>query len=315
MIRDIQLLVDAAEAGLRLDRWLVARFPAVARAQAEAATAAGTVLVNGRRAAKGKLLAAGDAVEILQCLEKSDLAAVPDAALPLGVMYSDTYLLAIDKPGGMPVHPQRAGETGTLVNALLAHYPELAGLGGDTLFPAFAHRIDTGTSGLVLAARTPAVYAELRAMFRARQIHKEYVALVYGRVAHGARLEAELAHHPALPERMTLVTKRNRAKVRKPMRAVTSFAVAEAFDDYTLLRVVIETGVTHQIRCQLAALGHAVVGDQVYALAGAETFGLARHFLHAARLEFTHPVSCAPLKLEAPLPPELEAVLARLRAP
>ncbi len=314
MIRDVQLIVDAAGAGLRLDRWLVAQFPAVARAQAEEAVVAGAVLVNGRRAAKGLALAAGDAIQIFQCLEKSDFAAVPDAALPLSVVYGDDYLLACDKPAGMPVHPQRAGETGTLVNALLAQYPELAGLGGDTLFPAFVHRIDTGTSGLVLAARTPPVYDALRALFRARQIHKAYLALVHGRLVRGAQLEDELAHHPAHPERMTVVTKRNRAKVRKPMRAVTQYAVAEAFDDFTLLRVVIETGVTHQIRCQLAALGHAVVGDTIYGLTGAEAFGLERHFLHAARLVFEHPITGAQLSLEAPLPPELEAVLKRLRA-
>jgi 23S rRNA pseudouridine1911/1915/1917 synthase len=313
MIRDVQLIVDGAEAGQRLDRWLVARFPAVARAQAEAAAAAGAVLVNGRRAAKGQALAAGDAVLILQCLEKSDFAAVPDATLPLHIVYSDDSLLACDKPAGMPVHPQRAGETGTLVNALLAHYPELAGLGGDVMFPAFVHRIDTGTSGLVLAARTPAVYEALRTLFSTRQIHKEYLALVHGRVGQGARLEDEIAHHPAQPERMMRVTERNRAKARKPMRAVTTYTVAEPFDDFTLLRVVIETGVTHQIRCQLAAVGHAVVGDPIYGATGAETLGLARHFLHAARLEFAHPVTGAPLRLEAPLPKELDAVLALLR--
>ncbi|MCX7009442.1 MAG: pseudouridine synthase [Kiritimatiellaeota bacterium] len=162
MIKDVQIIVGATESGQRLDRWLVARFPAVARAQAEEAAAAGAVLVNGRRAAKGSALAAGDVVQILQCLEKSDFAAIPDATLPLDIVFSDEHLLACDKPAGMPVHPQRVGETGTLVNALLGHHPELAGLGGDVMFPAFAHRIDTETSGLVLAARTPPVYDALR---------------------------------------------------------------------------------------------------------------------------------------------------------
>ena len=313
MIKDVQIIVGATESEQRLDRWLVARFPAVARAQAEEAAAAGTVLVNGRRAAKGSALAAGDVVQILQCLEKSDFAAIPDATLPLDIVFADEHLLACNKPAGMPVHPQRAGETGTLVNALLGRHPELAGLGGDAMFPAFAHRIDTETSGLVLAARTPSVYDALRTLFRTRKIHKEYLALVHGRVGKGERLDDELAHDPAQPERMIILTNRNRATARKPMRAMTEFSVAEHLGKFTLLRVVIETGVTHQIRCQLAARGYAVVGDKIYGAPGADTLGLARHFLHAARLEFVHPVTAAPLKLEAPLPPELTAILAQLR--
>ncbi len=313
MIRDTQLIVGATEAGQRLDRWLVARFPAVARAQAEEAVAAGAVLVNGRRAAKGLALATGDTVQVLQCLERSDFAGIPDATLPLDIVFSDEYLLACNKPAGMPVHPQRAGETGTLVNALLGRHPELAGLGGDAMFPAFAHRIDTETSGLVLAARTPEVYDALRTLFRTRQMHKAYVALVHGRVGQGARLDDELAHHPAQPERMLILTNRNRAKARKAMRALTEFSVAENFAKFTLLRVVIETGVTHQIRCQLAARGHAVVGDKIYGAPGADALGLTRHFLHAARLAFVHPITAAPLALEAPLPTELTAVLTQLR--
>ena len=313
MIRDVQISVGAAEAGQRLDRWLVARFPRVVRAQAEEAAAAGAVLVNGRRAAKGLTLAAGDIVQILQCLEQSDFAAVPDATLPLDVIFFDDHLLACNKPAGMPVHPQRAGEMGTLVNALLARHPELASLGGDAMFPAFVHRIDTDTSGLVLAARTPPVYDALRALFRMRRMHKEYLALVHGRVGQGARLDDELAHDPAQPERMLILGNRNRAKARKAMRALTEFTVAENLGRFTLLRVVIETGVTHQIRCQLAARGHAVVGDKIYGAPGADTLHLTRHFLHAARLAFIHPVTAAPLKLEAPLPPELSAVLEKLR--
>ncbi len=313
MIRDVQLVVGAAEAGQRLGRWLTGRFPAIARAQAEAAITAGAVLVSGRRAAKGHALAASEVVQIFQCLEKSDLAAVPDPTLPLDTVFADAYLLACNKPAGMPVHPQRAGETGTLVNALLARHPELAGLGGDTMFPAFVHRIDTDTSGLVLAARTPPVYAALRALFRARNIHKEYLALVHGRMTQGGCLDYELAHQPATPGQMVAVTARNRAKVRKPMRAITEVEIAGRFAACTLLRVVIKTGVTHQIRCQLAEQGHAVVGDKSYGPPGADTLGLARHFLHAARLEFIHPVTGQPLALAAPLPPELAGVLAELR--
>ena len=313
MLSNIQNAVKVGEAGVRLDRWLIGQFPSVTRAQAEAAIAEGSVLVNNRQAVKGYKLVVDDVVRIVQCLERSDLAAIPDASLPLAIVYADAYLLACDKPAGMPVHPQRAGETGTLVNALLAHHPELAGLGGDPLFPAFVHRLDTETSGLVLAARTEAVYASLRKLFQTRKIHKEYLALVHGRVEQGGRVEQELAHQPADPGRMIIVTARNRAKISRPMRAVTEFEVAEYLGDFTLLRVVIKTGVTHQIRCQLAALGHAIVGDRTYGPADADTLGLQRHFLHATWLEFDHPATGMRLQLEAPLPSELAAVLVHLR--
>ena len=311
MITNVQLVVDMSANGTRLDRWLTLHCPTVTRAQAEAAIAAGGVLVNGRRTAKGQKLAASDVVTVLQCFEKSDLAVVPDATLPLAIVYEDEHLLACDKPAGMPVHPLRAGETGTLANALLVRHPELAGLGGDPLFPALVHRLDTDTSGLVLAARTPEVYSAFRQMFQKRQMHKEYYALVHGQVGQGARLEHELAHDPARPDHIIVVTARNRTKIKKPMRAVTEFEVKKSFGRFTLLRVVIQTGVTHQIRCQLATIGHAIVGDRLYAPVGAETLGLTRHFLHAARLEFTHPITSVLMQLVAPLPPELSAIISK----
>lgn len=313
MIRDLQLVVAEAETGVRLDRWLTLRCPSVTRAQAEEAIAAGTVVVNGRRVAKGHKLVPGDSVTVFQCLEKNDLTVVPDASVPLVIVYEDEHLLACDKPAGMPVHPLRAGESETLANALLARHPELAGIGGDPLFPALVHRLDADTSGLVLAARTEEVYAALRHLFQTRQVHKEYLALVHGRVGQGERLDHELAHNPARPGHIIVVTAHNRAKVRRPMRAVTVFEVAERLGDYTLLRVVIKTGVTHQIRCQLASIGHAIVGDQLYGPAGAATLGLQRHFLHAARLELAHPVTGVRFQIVAPLPAELAEVCAQLK--
>ena len=313
MIRDLQFVVAAVESGARLDRWLTLRCPSVARTQAEAAIAASTVAVNGQRVAKGYKLVAGDTVTVFQCLEKSDLAIVPDVTLPLSIVYADAHLLACDKPAGMPVHPLRAGETGTLANALLARHPELAGIGGNPLFPALVHRLDADTSGLVLAARSAAAYTVLRQLFQTRQVHKEYLALVHGRVERSGRLEHELAHNPAQPGQIIVVTARNHAKIRRPMHAVTEFEVAERFGDYTLLRVVIKTGVTHQIRCQLAAIGHAIFGDRLYGAADADPLGLRRHFLHAARLALAHPITEVKLNLEAPLPTELAEIGARLR--
>jgi len=314
MLANLQLVVTAAQAGLRLDRWLVQRLPTTTRALALAALADGQVLVGGRPAAKGRKLAVGETVEVVHLLEQADLAVQPEPDLPLEVAYEDAHLLALNKPAGMPVHPLHAGERGTLANALVARYPALAGVGGDPLFPAMVHRIDGDTSGLLLAAKTDAMYQALRRAFQARQVRKIYLALVHGVPARGQKLEHELAHDPGRPGHMVVVTSRNRRKIRRPLRAVTEFEVAQRFAAHALLRVTIRTGVTHQIRCQLAAIGHPIVGDRLYGHAVTPTSPtplseLARHFLHAARLELAHPATGAPLTIEAPLPPDLQAVL------
>ena len=317
MIRDLQLIVNADEAGLRLDRWLTQRFPTTTRALTLDALAGGQIFVQGRPAVKGAKLAAGDQVDILRLLEQSDLVVQPDAALPLDVVFEDEHLLALNKPAGMPVHPLRAGERGTLANALLTRYPALARVGDQPLCPAFVHRLDGDTSGLVLAAKNEEIHRALRRAFQARQVKKIYLALVHGVPIRGRKLENELAHDPGRPGRMVLVTDRNQKKIRRALRAVTEFDIEQRFAAQALLRVIILTGVTHQIRCQLAAIGHPIVGDRLYgggALPPTPTLpgGSPRHFLHAARLELTHPALGTPLALTAPLPPELETVLRSL---
>ena len=317
MISNLQLAVDTAEAGLRLDRWLVQRLPSTTRALALEALAGGQVLVGGRPAVKGAKLAAGDQVDICLLLERTDLTVQPEPDLPLDVVYEDDHLLALNKPAGMPVHPLRAGERGTLANALVARYPALAQVGGQPLFPAMVHRIDGDTSGLVLAAKNEDIYRALRRAFQARQVTKIYLALVHGVPAHGGLLEHVLAHDPGRPGHMVPVTDRNRKKIRRPLRAVTEFDIEERFAAHALLRVTIRTGVTHQIRCQLAAIGHPIVGDQLYGGGAAPPgsalpAGYQRHFLHADRLELTHPVRGTPLAVVAPLPAELEAILLTL---
>ncbi|MCX6998338.1 MAG: RluA family pseudouridine synthase [Kiritimatiellaeota bacterium] len=316
MISNLQLVVAAAEAGLRLDRWLLQRCPSTTRALALDALAGGHVLVQGQPAVKGAKLAAGDRVEVRGLLEHTDLAVQPDGTLPLDVVFEDKHLLALNKPAGMPVHPLRAGELGTLANALLARYPALAQVGGQPLFPAFVHRIDGDTSGLVLAAKNEEIYRALRRAFQARQVKKIYLALVQGVPARGLTLEHELAHDPGRPGRMVPVTDRNRKKIRRPLRAVTEFDIERRFASHALLRVIICTVVTPQIRCQRAASGHPIVGDHLYGGDAPPTptlpDGRPRHFLHAARLELTHPALGTPLTIAAPLPPELEAVLRTL---
>ena len=186
----------------------------------------------------------------------------------------------------MPVHPQRFGETGTLLNALLARYPALAAIGPDPLFPAFLHRIDTATSGLVLAAKTPEAYEAVRRQFRARTVEKTYLAWVEGDARDGGS-DAALTHRTRRPCRMRPVGQGEVLPKNEFFSAESRWRVLERRGGRTLLEVTIFSGVTHQIRCHLASAGHPVAGDARY---GSST-PLPRHLLHAWRIRFRHPAS------------------------
>lgn len=313
MIRDQEVQAGADDAGQRLDRVIAQHFPGVARARITEALAAGTILLNGRRAAKGAKVAAGDHLHIGALTERSDFRALPDASLPLTVLYEDADLFVVDKPAGMPVHPLAPNETGTLVNALLGRDPALGDIGEDPRFPALVHRLDTDTSGVMLAARTPDAYLFLRDEFRHHRVGKTYLALARGSPPAEGRLEHVLGHQPSRPGKMAVFAEAPEHSNLRLMRAVTCFTVTTRYEAYALLEVVIPTGVTHQIRAQLAAIGHPLAADTVYGGPGAVgELGLSRHFLHAAALTCRHPRTLAPLAFASPLPAELADVLARL---
>jgi len=313
MIEGAEFVVSAAEAGQRVDRIVAGHFPAVARARIVDAIANGDVMVNDQPATKGAKFRAGDRVHVRRLLELADYHARPNPALPLAVLHEDGHVLVLDKPAGMPVHPLADDETDTLVNALLAHDPTLATIGDDPLFPALVHRLDTDTSGVMVAARTPAAYALLRDEFQRHRVAKDYAALVHGAPPDTGRLEHFLAHDPNRRGRMLVFESRPVRAALRPMRACTSYTVRQRFPGYTRLDVRIETGVTHQIRAQLAYSGHAIVGDQLYGEARADlALGLERHFLHAAAIAFTHPGSGQRVRFAAPLPPDLQGALAAI---
>ncbi len=293
-----------------MDRFLAEQFPTLPRAALSAAIERGDILLNQRVVRKSRRLEAGETVSIL-CLPPPPVVALqPNAFISLNILYADPCLLALDKPAGLPVHPLRGDETQTLANGLIAQYPELAGIGDNPLFPALIHRLDTDTSGVVIAARTPAAYAHLRGQIRAQTVRKTYQALVHGRVTESARLVHRLAHHPQHPGRMVIA--RNNAAGSGAFRAETHIAILRRFTDFTYLEVVIFTGVTHQIRCQLAAVNHPIAGDTVYcARKWRDRLPLARQFLHAAAIEFEHPSRGARIRIESPLPDELQRLLAR----
>lgn len=301
--------------GTRLDRFLLNTYPWLDRPTAGELLAAGQITRNGRPARKGAKLAAGDILECRDIPEPADLRLRPNPALPLAVLFEDDALLALAKPAGQPTHPLRHAETGTLANALIARFPELAAIGGDRLFPALLHRLDTHTSGLVLAAKTPAAYQNLRAQFQRFEVEKHYTALVHGRVDGPGSLDAPLTHQTRSPCKMTVVQDPAQAPNNDCFAAKTAWTPLESGNDYTLLDVTIFTGVTHQIRCHLAAAGHPVAGDFLYGSpASFPVSGLQspvsslspppRHWLHAARIACRHPATGTPLDLSCPLPPD-----------
>jgi 23S rRNA pseudouridine1911/1915/1917 synthase len=237
--------------------------------------------------------------------------------IPLRIVHEDAALLVLDKPAGLVVHPGAGTSSGTLVNALLARVRDLSGVGG-VLRPGIVHRLDRGTSGLLLVAKSDEAHRALARQFANRTVEKEYLAVVLGVPARSSgEIDAPIGRDPVHRRRMSVRAPRGRA-------ARTSWSVEERFDGAALLRVRIHTGRTHQIRVHLASIGHPVAGDPLYggtrtppsrgAAALEALSSLARPALHAARLAFTHPSSGARLVFEAPLPADLAGLLDSLRS-
>jgi len=270
--------------------------------------AEGRVRVDGRRAAKGAPVRAGSRVAVE--LPPAD-APAPQPDLPLRIVFSDEQMIVADKPAGMPTHPLKPGETGTAANALVARFPELSGVGPAPREGGVVHRLDTDTSGLLLAARTPAAHATLRAQFAARTVEKGYLALVAGEIHAPGEVSLPLAHDPADPRRMRAASDPEWAALHDARPAVTRYRPLEQRGGFTLLEVEIPTGVMHQIRAHLAFIGHPLAGDALYRGPGLP--GLSRHFLHAFRLGLVHPDG-APRRFESALPSELAAAWVSLGA-
>lgn len=314
MIRNRKIRVTPDDAGTRLDVLLARRLPSSARTLVADAIRKGKVRVNGRTARKGIRVAAGDEVAVSELLETADWRAMPHPGIRIPVIHEDPDLLVINKPAGLPANPLDPAQTATVVSGLLARYPELASVGDDPLFPAVVHRLDTETSGVMLAARNDETYGRLRALFATRRVAKRYVALVCGSISRAGRLEHRLAHARGGSHRMVVARGPAEGRKERPMRAVTEYAVRRRFAAHTLLDVTIRTGVTHQIRCQLAAAGHPVAGDRLYGSRDDDAGYAGRLFLHASEIAFPHPRTGRTARFAAPLPAELEAALRDLAA-
>ena len=300
--------IEVKEGGVRLDAAILHAFPSSTRAFVKEAISAGNVLVGDRRAPKGLKLRGGETIVIRELLEAADNLVAPVAG-PLRVAFEDAALLAFDKPSGMPVQPLTCRETGTLMNAVVARYPECRELGDSPLMAGALHRIDADTSGLVLVARTAAAFDALRAQFSAQTVKKTYLALVEGAVAVGGTLENDLVHDPTLPFCRMIDAHHNRlttsqASSLKSLPAVTRFKpIAHTTvenEERTLLEVTIYTGVTHQIRAQLALAGMHIVNDRLYGAFAVEN--QRGHCLHALAASFAHPVSGDPVEIRTAYP-------------
>ena len=306
MIKD--RTIEIKEGGVRLDAAILNAFPSTTRTFAKDAIASGNVLVNGRPASKGLKLHGGETIAIRELLEGIDNLVTPEPAA-LSTVFEDNALLAFDKPAGIPVQPLSCRETGTLMNAVVARYPECRPLGDSPLMAGALHRIDADTSGLVLVARTADAFANLRTQFAAQTVKKTYLALVEGSVAVGGTLENDLVHDPTLPFCRMIDAHHNRlttsqASHLRPLHAVTRFApithTTVENEERTLLEVTIFTGVTHQIRAQLALAGMHIVNDRLYGAFAVEN--QTGHCLHALAASFTHPVSGNPVEIRTPYP-------------
>jgi 23S rRNA pseudouridine1911/1915/1917 synthase len=293
----LRLVVPGEAAGERLDRFL-ATLPAVgSRALGERLLAEGRVRLGGTVRPKSHRLTGGEELELeLPAARPSSLE--PEEVEGLRVAWKDEHLLVVDKPAGVVVHPSAGHRGGTVVHGLLAHAIE----GGDARErPGIVHRLDRDTSGLLVVARSDDAHRRLQRLLRRRELVREYLALVRGRPrSRRGRIEAAIGRDRRDPTRVSLDT-------AAPRDAVTHFELAELLSRHALLRVRLETGRTHQIRVHLAAIELPVAGDPVYGLAG--DLGLARQFLHAARLAFPHPFGGAPVEVESPLPADLAAAL------
>jgi 23S rRNA pseudouridine1911/1915/1917 synthase len=308
------LTVESGDAGERLDRWLARRLPVLSRARLQSLIEAGAVLLDGGVARPSARLRAGQAVEVTV---PEPTAAVPQAEdIPLAVVYEDPHLLVVDKPAGLVVHPGAGTSSGTLVNALLHRVKDLSGVGG-VLRPGIVHRLDRGTSGLIVVAKDDATHQDLTRQFASRSVEKEYLAVVLGRPRRATgTIEAAIGRDPVHRKRMSVRAPRGRT-------ARTTYSLAEMLDGAALLRVRIHTGRTHQIRVHLASIGHPVAGDTVYGgrrlPANASTrlrdalAALDRPALHATRLAFRHPMTGERVSFESPIPADLSTVLDRLR--
>jgi 23S rRNA pseudouridine1911/1915/1917 synthase len=306
--------VNSEESAKRLDVFLAQKDPVLSRAQIKRLIEKGNVQVIGRRAKAGLRLRRGDVVTLARPEpQRSEVQAQP---IPLTILFEDLHIIVVDKPSGMVVHPAAGNYSGTLVNTLLYHCPDLSGIGG-VLRPGIVHRLDKDTSGVLVAAKDDLAHRALSEQFKKHTPKRRYIGVVFGQLPEEGEIGAAIGRHPRHRKKMSTHPRRGR-------EAKTHWKVWQRFRHFNLVEFRLETGRTHQIRVHLSSLGHPLLGDPLYGgrrkLASVEPLILRqalqkfrRQALHAVSLGFVHPVTGEDLEFSSPLPEDMENVITLLR--
>ena len=302
-----EFIVEQETAGQRIDRFLSGEDTGLSRSALQALVAEGHVQCNGKAVAKSLKLKAGDTV-LLEIPDAKPIEAVPQD-IPLDIVYEDAHLLVVNKPKGMVVHPAPGNPDGTLVNALLYHCAgQLSGIGG-AIRPGIVHRIDKGTSGLLVMAKNDAAHQALSAQFSVHSIHRVYHAIVYGNLKEDEGfVETYLGRDPRDRKKMAVVPQ----EASGARYAYTGWRVLERFGNFTYIACQLKTGRTHQIRVHMASIGHPLAGDAVYGPRNCIK-SLNGQCLHAKELGFIHPATQQWVQFDSPLPAYFTEFLTRLR--
>jgi 23S rRNA pseudouridine1911/1915/1917 synthase len=308
-------LVPSDLAGtIRADSLLNQNLPILSRRAREELFSRQAVRINGRPVAKGFRVSPGDRLEI-EIPGPLNPYPVPDQAPQPSVMLEDQALVIVDKPGLMPTHPLSPFETGTMANILVSHWPQIVQIGNKPMEPGLIHRLDTGTSGLLVVALTQTVWVQLKKDLVARKWKKTYQALIAGVISKPMTISIPLAHHPGDARKMKGIHSPGDKRRGRIYPAITHIQPLINFSEYTLVEIHLITGVTHQIRAHLSIQGHPVGGDTLYGSKSGQELGLPlnRFFLHAYHLSLPHPITREQITCCSELPEDLQRVLSRLK--
>ncbi len=302
-----EIHADALDHGHRLDKVLHnnSHLAELSRSRIQQLIKDGYVLVNDKSVKLSYKVHEKDRI-VVAIPSPKELLLKPQE-LPLGILYEDEHLIVINKDPGVVVHPAAGNMEGTLVHGLLYHCQDLSGIGG-VMRPGIIHRLDKDTSGVLVVAKTDLAHQSLVEQFKKRQVRKIYLAIVAGCPAHhSGTIDTLMGRHPVHRKKMAVLERGGRT-------AVTEYEVVEAFRQAALLRVIIKTGRTHQIRVHMAHIGCPVIGDAVYGGKKAQMEGITRQCLHASQLTIAHPLTTEILQFDAPLPEDMKNLLAALRS-
>jgi 23S rRNA pseudouridine1911/1915/1917 synthase len=298
---------------MRIDRFVKERLGGLSRREILRGFEEHGVLCNGRPARKGMLLGEGDWVEIRIPVGAPEIGVIPEPDLPLRILWEDPAVAAVDKAAGVATHPLHAGERGTLVNALIARYPEMEAVGFSRREPGILHRLDRDTSGVLLAARTASAFERLRGEFEQGRVAKVYFAVVHGRPEPEGLVSRPLAGRGRRGRRVEVLQSRAEGRgLRGCIPAETRYRVIRYYRGCALIRLNMTTGARHQLRAHMAFIGHPVVGDSIYGTEAGGRLpgpGPGRHLLHAAELGFFHPVQGRSIRIRSPMPADMRSFL------